>query len=161
MASTKMIYAFTVGACLMISSAYAQPQQNISACTDKLVHTELVMLDKELENRGFSLMQFHTVNMPSGAYVPFSLKMEAGQMYQLNFIGQKEFKEYTFTLIDRDKKKLINRKVKPKGESDNRISESFVAPYTGQYIVVLRQKIKGGAEACGGFSVLKAEQGGK
>ncbi len=152
----SIIFTVLVTAMMPILTVKATAQQNVAACTDKLIHTELVMLDKELEDRGFNLVQFQTMNMPSGAYLPVTLQMDAGQMYQINFIANKEFKEYSLTLIDKDRQKLVDRKMKQKSGAKHHISESFVAPYSGNYVIVLTQKLKGVKEACAGFSVLEA-----
>ncbi len=76
-------------------------------------------------------------------------------MYQINFLASKDFQQYNLTLVDKDRKKLINKKVKQGGSS--RLSESFAAPYTGNYIIILSQKVKGQPEACGGISILKSK----
>ncbi len=133
--------------------SYAQQQQNVAICSDKVMHAELVSLDKSLEQRGFSLEQFKMMNMPSGSYVPVSVTMKAGAMYQINFIASKNFQQYHVTIIDKDRKKLVDKKVKQGGNP--KFSESFAAPYTGNYVIVLSQKVKGQDEACAGLSILK------
>ncbi len=137
------------------TSAFAQQEQSVKDCTDKVMHAELVSLDKSFEQQGFSLILFNTMNMPSGSYVPVQLNMEQGKMYQINFLASKDFQQYNLTLVDKDRKKLINKKVKQGGSS--RLSESFAAPYTGNYIIILSQKVKGQPEACGGISILKSK----
>ncbi len=135
---------------------HAQQQQNVTACTDKVMHAELVSLDKSLEQRGFDLEQFNMMNFPSGSYVPVSVNMEAGKMYQINFIASKNFNHFQFTIIDKDRNKLVDKKIKQKDGSSNQLSESFAPPYTGNYIIVVSQKVKGQDVACGGLSILKA-----
>lgn len=135
---------------------YAQEQQNVSVCSDKVIHAELVSLDKSLEQRGFRLEQFKMMNMPSGSYVPMSVTMEAGKMYQINFVASKNYQQYTFTILDKDRKKIVDKKVKQKDGLNNQFSESFAAPYSGNFMIVLTQKVKGADLACGGFSMLKA-----
>lgn len=137
-------------------SAYAQQQQNVVGCSDRTVHAELVSLDKSLEQQGFSLLQFKLMSMPSGAYVPVEATMEQGKMYQINFVASKSYQQYTFTIIDQDRKKIVHKKIKQKEGSSNQLTESFAAPYSGNFIIVLTQKVKGQDEACGGFSILKA-----
>lgn len=143
-------------ATVFVFRAAAQQQQNVAVCTDKALHADLVSLDNALEQRGFKLVQFKTMNLPSGAYVPLTVSMEAGKMYQINFLANKNYNQFTFTLVDKDHKKLIDKKVKQKSGADHQLSESFSAPYTGEYIIILTQKVKGQTEACGGFSLLKA-----
>jgi hypothetical protein len=133
--------------------AYAQQQQNVAICSDKVMHAELVSLDKSLEQRGFSLQQFKMMKVPSGSYVPVTVSMKAGEMYQINFLASKNFQQYHVTIIDKDRKKLVDKKVKQGGSPQ--LSESFAAPYTGNYVIVLSQKVKGQDEACAGLSVLK------
>ncbi|WP_118972371.1 hypothetical protein [Taibaiella koreensis] len=147
----KIIMAFVASA--FSFAAYAQQQQNVAVCSDKAMHSELVSLDKSLEERGFALEQFKMMNMPSGSYVPVTVTMQEGKMYQINFIASKNFQQYHLTIMDKDRKKLVDKKIKTGG--DRQLSESFAAPYTGNYLVIVSQKIKGQAEACGGLSVLK------
>lgn len=143
--------AFSIG-------AYAQQQQNVAVCSDKAMHSELVSLDKAWEDRGFSLEQFQLMSMPSGSFVPVTVSMKAGEMYQINFLASHNFQQYHVTILDKDRKKLLNKKVKQEG--GRQLTESFAAPYTGSYIIVLSQKVKGRPEACGGLSVLKAKGSG-
>lgn len=133
--------------------SYAQQQQNVAVCSDRVMHSELVSLNKSYEERGFSLDQFQMMSMPSGSYVPVTVNMKEGKMYQINFIASKNFQQYHLTVMDKDRKKLIDKKVKQGG--NQQISESFAAPYTGTYMIILSQKVKGQTEACGGLSVLK------
>ncbi|PSK95129.1 hypothetical protein [Taibaiella chishuiensis] len=149
----KIVLAFFTA--VISSTAFAQQEQSVSSCTDKVMHAELVSLDKSFEQQGFSVIMFNSMSMPSGSYVPVQLNMEQGKMYQINFLASKDFQQYNLTLIDKDRKKLINKKVKQGGS--NRLSESFAAPYTGNYIIVLSQKVKGQPEACGGISILKSK----
>ena len=150
---TKIILAVIASAFSFCT--YAQQQQNVAICSDKVMHAELVTLDKSLEQRGFSLEQFKMMRMPSGSYVPVSVSMKEGEMYQINFIASKNFQQYHLTIIDKDRTKLIDKKIKQGG--NNQLSESFAAPYTGNYVIVLSQKVKGQAEACAGLSILKAK----
>lgn len=151
----KIILA--IFAAVFSTTAFAQQEQNVKGCSDKVMHAELVSLDKSFEQQGFSLIQFNTMSMPSGSYVPVQINMEQGKMYQVNFLASKNFQQYNLTIVDKDRKKLVNKKVKQKEGASNRISESFAAPYTGNYIIILSQKVKGQAEACGGISILKSK----
>lgn len=144
-------------ASFLSATAVAQDQQqHVKVCNDKVMHTELVMLDKSLEERGFHLVQFNTMNMPSGSYLPVTVSMKEGKMYQINFIANKNFKQYNVTILDKDRKKLMDKTVKQKNGGSNQLSESFAAPYSGNYFVILSQKVKGQDEACGGISILEA-----
>lgn len=149
---TQLLTAFFLSAFSL--GAYAQQQQNVAICTDKVMHAELVSLDKALEQRGFSLEQFNMMSMPSGSYVPVTVEMKGGEMYQINFIASKNFQQYHITILDKDRKKLTDKKIKQGGSY--RLTESFAAPYTGNYVIVLSQKVKGQNEACAGLSILKA-----
>ncbi len=149
-----IIMAFVASA--FAFNTYAQQQQNVAECSDRAMHSEMVSTNKALEQRGFKLEQFKMMSMPSGSYVPVTVTMKEGEMYQINFLASKNFQQYHFTIIDKDRKKLSDKKIKQKEGTDHLLSESFAAPYTGNYIIVLSQKVKGQAEACGGLSILKA-----
>lgn len=149
--------AFAIITTALSSFCYAQNTalNNAPQCDDKKVHADLVDLDNTFENQGFKLIQYKTLTMPSGNYMPIYVSLEQGKMYQFNFVVNHDYNQYTFALIDQDKQKLIDEKIKSK-DHNNRLTKSFTAPYTGNYVVILTQKVKGQSEACGGFSVLKA-----
>lgn len=136
-------------------SALCYGQNNTNTCNDAKLHAELVEVNNIFEQQGFKLTQYKTLTMPSGNYMPIYVSLEQGKMYQFNFIATQNYSQYTFTLLDQDKKKLIDDKVKSK-DHKNKLTRSFTAPYTGNYVVILTQKVKGQDQACGGFSVLKA-----
>lgn len=130
-------------------------QNNAASCNDNRLHSELVDVDNSFEQQGFKLVQYKTLSMPSGDYLPIYVSLEQGKMYQFNFIANEHYNQYTFTLLDQDKQKLIDEKIRSK-DNNNKLTKSFTAPYTGNYVVILTQKVKGQKSACGGFSVLKA-----
>jgi hypothetical protein len=154
---TKIILAFI--ATVFSTGVFAQQQQNVAVCSDKVMHSELVSIDKSFEQKGFDVVQFNMMKFPSGAYVPVQVTLEQGRMYQINFLASKDFQQYNFTILDKDRKKLVDKKVKQKDGNNTRLSESFAAPYSGSFLIVISQKVKGQKEACGGLSILKA--GGK
>jgi len=150
--SLKITFAILASAITFASFGQAQ---NVSICKDNAMNSKLVTLDEEMEQRGFKLVQYQMMNMPSGAFVPVTVKLEKDKMYQFNFLASGNYSQYTVTLVDETHKKWIDQKVKQK---DNKamFSQSFAAPATGNYIVILTQKVKGQNEACGGLSILKA-----
>lgn len=152
----RLKLSFALLASIFSCCAVAQQQQHVAACTDKALHAELVSWNNAFEQRGFKLVQFQTMDFPSGAYVPVTVNMEAGKMYQINFFANKDFQQCTLTLLDKNKAKLISKKIKQKDAPGHKISESFTAPYSGDFYIILTQKVKGRDAACGGISVLKA-----
>lgn len=149
---------------LLIGTGAAAPafsQQNNApapkeGCTDAQVHSTLVSLNSADEQKGFTLKMFETFGMPSGNLIPFTVTMEEGQLYDINFVANQAFNQYTFAIIDKDNNKLTNKKVKSSKVKESFMNQNFVAPYSGSYIIVVSQKVKGQAEVCGGISVLKA-----
>ena len=136
-------------------TTFCYAQTKTQTCNDTKLHSELVETDNAFEQQGFKLIQYKTLTMPSGDYMPIYITLEQGKMYQFNFIANQDYNQYTFTLLDQDKKKLIDDKIKSK-DHKNKFTKSFTAPYSGNYVVILTQKVKGQDQACGGFSVLKA-----
>lgn len=149
--------AFAIITTTFSSFCFAQNTalNNAPQCNDKKLHADLVDLNNGFENQGFKLIQYTTLTMPSGNYMPVYVNLEQGKMYQFNFVATEDYSQYTFALIDQEKNKLIDEKVKSK-DHNHRLTKSFTAPYTGRYVVIMTQKVKGRSEACGGFSVLKA-----
>jgi hypothetical protein len=162
--SLKISLAIVATVCSFMTYGQAQKQaptqaqpknQNPPECKDNFMHSQLVSIDNALENQGFKLVQYQLVNMPSGAYVPLFVTLEKDKMYQMNFVANKGYSQYTFVLMDKDHKKWIDLKVKQKENKDH-LTQSFAAPESGQYVVILTQKVKGQDATCGGFSMLKA-----
>jgi hypothetical protein len=150
--SLKLTLAVLASAISVLSYGQAQ---NVSICKDNAINADLISMDNGMEQQGFKLVQFQMMNMPSGNLVPVKVTFEKNKMYQLNFIASKNYQQYTFTILDKNHKKWLDKKVKAK-DGKHIFTESFAAPESGEYIVVLTQKVKGQDEACGGFSVLKA-----
>jgi hypothetical protein len=134
--------------------SYGQEQRAV-VCRDNAVNEQLVSLDNGLEERGFKLVKYQMITMPSGSLVPVTVTLEKDKMYQINFIANKDYQQYTITLVDKDRKKWMDKKIKQK-DNKGMFTESFAAPESGEYYIILTQKVKGMAEACGGISVLKA-----
>lgn len=154
-------YFLAAVVCTIGLSTVAVAQQDNAApkaneCTDAMVHSMLVSLNKADEDHGFTLKMFETFSMPSGNLIPFTIQLEQGVLYNMNYVVNKDFSQYTFTIIDKDNNKPVNKKVRSKNTNDPHMSLNFVAPYSGQYIIVVSQKVKGQNEVCGGVSVMKA-----
>lgn len=125
-------------------------------CQDRYLHGEMVDLNKDFAQQGFSLELFKVLPFPENAYVPVAVNLEQGQMYQINFIVSRDFQKASLVLLDKNKAELISKKYKGKNSRQHWFSQSVAAPYTGIYWIILTQKAKGREEVCGGLSVLKA-----
>ncbi|MFT4060757.1 MAG: hypothetical protein QM642_00200 [Edaphocola sp.] len=155
--TTKKFLALCA-ALLIYGSTFSQSKAPVlQPCNNSEVGTEIMALSSSFQQRGFELLQFQTMMMPSGAYFPISMNMEQGRSYEINFVVPQQFHQFNVTIIDKDKKELVNKTVKSKKGGSNKFSQSFAPPYSGIFMVVLSQKIKGGGVACGGVSVLRAK----
>ena len=126
------------------------------------MHEDLVWMDNLLSKQGFTVRQFRMLSIPAKAYVPVTVEMEAGKVYQLNFLAAPGFQKCTLTLIGKDKKELVKKKykgdgVKGLGNNENQFSQSFAPPYTGTYWIIISQKVKGNDMACAGLSILESQ----
>lgn len=142
---------------LCSGSLMAQEQQEVARCTDKEMHAQLVSVDDEYEEKGYEVIQFNLMSMPSGSFVPVAIQVEQGRQYQVYFLADQRFQQYSFALIDKDRNKLVDKRVKHKASSEAILAHNFKASYTGTVWLVLSLKVKGQAEACGGVSILKAD----
>jgi hypothetical protein len=131
-------------------------QEAAGPCLDKYLHGEMVDLNKDFARQGFSLELFKILSFPENSYVPVAVNLEQGQMYQINFVANRDFQKASLVLLDKDKRELIDKKYKGKNSQQHWFSQSVAAPYTGTYWIILTQKAKGQGEVCGGLSVLKA-----
>ncbi len=134
----------------------AMAQSDADRCNDPSVHSTLIELNNTDETRGFSLKMFETFTMPSGNLIPFTIQMEQGKLYSINYVVNPSFKQYTFTIIDKDNQKPVNKKFKSSKTKAHYLNQNFVAPYTGQYIIVVSQKGADKGEHCGGLSLMQA-----
>lgn len=161
-------FAFLSGAGLCLSlniTSFAQQSANQSIeisnpCQDKYLHGEMVDLNKDFAQQGFSLELFKVLSFPAKTYIPVTVNLEEGEMYQINFVANRDFQKASLVLLDEHKKELINKKYNGKSSQQHWFSQSVVAPYTGTYWIILTQKVKGEDQVCGGLSVLKAGQSG-
>lgn len=152
--ATALVCLFTTG-----NTQAQQTKKQVSQeaiCNDPQVHSTLVSINENFEGQGYSLTHFETVLMPSKAILPVYIKMEQGKLYQINFVGSHDYKDLTLVIIDKDKNKLVENRLKSKNSKDHVITQNFIAPYTGNFVIAVSQKLKDGNEACGGVSILKA-----
>lgn len=133
-------------------SSYAQSTN----CDDGKLHYELVTLNESFENQGFKLFLFQSLNIQTKTYLPIKLQLEQGKMYQINYIVQDNFKNYDMILIDKNKKELFKIQVKNKKTDKHYSSQGLVAPYSGDYWLILTLKVGGAKKACAGLSVMES-----
>lgn len=138
--------------CLLNSQA-----QGPANCNDPTIHRELVSVNQAFEPQGFTVNYFKTFSIGPKEYVPLVLSLKAKTMYQINFIAHPYYKQYSMVLIDKDKKELLKLKVKSKDTEGHMSTQSFVAPYSGEYYIIFRHRTQSKSNACVGFSVLEAQ----
>lgn len=125
-------------------------------CNDSHLHAEMVTLNQTFENQGFKVDLMKTFSIVSKTYYPVPLTLEQGKLYQINYIVQDNFQNYDMILIDKNKKELFKLKIKSKKTKKNFSTQGLVAPYTGDYYLILTQKVKGTKQACAGISVMES-----
>jgi len=128
-------------------------------CDDPYLHGEMVAYNEDFLQQGFTVDLFQVVQFPKNAYVPVRIHLEQGQMYQINFVANRFFQKVSITLMGKDKEQIFQEKFKGKTSQQHWFSKSMVAPYTGDYWVIMTQKAKDKDMVCGGLSVLKAGGG--
>lgn len=133
-------------------SSYGQSNE----CYDSKLHYEMVTLNQTFENQGFKVNLFKTISIPSKAYLPIALTLEQGKLYQINYVVQDNYQNYTMILIDKNKKELFKLKIKSKDTENNFSIQGLVAPYSGDYWLILTQEVKGAKRACAGISVMES-----
>lgn len=128
-------------------------------CDDPYLHSEMVSYNEDFLQQGFTVDLFQVVQFPKNAYVPVRIHLEQGQMYQINFVANRFFQKVSVTLMGKDKQQIFQEKFKGKTSQQHWFSKSMVAPYTGDYWVIMTQKAKDRDMVCGGLSILKASGG--
>jgi len=154
-------YIITAISAMMVCSIMVSAQQRNTAahpgnCDDPMVHSTIVSLNNVDESKGFSLKMMESFSMPYGNLIPFTVQLEQGKLYSINYAVGPEFKQFTFTIIDRDNKKPVNKKVKSSKTKEHYLNQSFIASYTGQYIIVVSQQGADKGEHCGALSLMQA-----
>ena len=144
------LFLFIVFNCTAFS--YGQAKE----CNDAKLHSELVTLNETFENQGFKLSLFNIISIPEKAYLPISVTMKQGKMYQINYIVQEDYKNYTMILIDKNKKEIFKLDLKSKKTKNHYSTQGLIAPYSGDYWLILTQKVKGQKQACAGISVMES-----
>lgn len=138
--------------------SYAQEQgvnSLIDNCRDTFLHSEMVDYNSDFLQQGFNIQLFQVVEFPKNTYVPISIQLEKGKMYQFNFVMNRFFQNASVAFIGKDKKEFFKDKWRGKTSQQHWFSKSFVAPYTGEYWLIMSQKAKDREIVCGGLSVLK------
>jgi len=124
--------------------------QQFNACTDAYIHEKVVSAINQYESQGYKLHLTREMNVPSGGYQPVTVSLKAGQSYLVNFIPFLDATQLKLVIIDKDNKTIV----KTKGKKNSTLSHAFVAPYTGDYYIIVSQKMKKIKEVCGGVTVL-------
>lgn len=152
-------YIITTISAMMVCTLWASAQEQKASplnCDDPMVHSTIVSLNNNDESKGFSLKMMQSFSMPSGNLIPFTVQLEKGKLYSINFAASPNFKQFTFTIIDQDNKKPVNKKVKSSKTKEHYLNQSFIASYTGQYIIVVSQQGSDKNDHCGAISLMQA-----
>lgn len=146
----------TIG-CMHFQAA-AQQQHLIPTCTDTMIHAKLITLNNQLEANQHKLILTKSILVPNGGLQPITVNLEAGKTYQFNFIPNATAQQVSLQVIGPKKKVFGNKKAK---DGTAPLNIQFTAPETGNYIMIVSQKIKSGLfssnkvkEICGGVSIL-------
>lgn len=126
------------------------------SCNDPYLHSEMVEQNEDFLQQGFSIDFFKVIQFPKNTYVPVKVHLEQGKMYQINFVANRFFQNFSMVMMGKDKQQIFSEKVKGKDSQQHWFSKSMAAPYTGDYWIIMSQKAKGRDMVCGGLSVLKA-----
>ena len=136
-------------------STFAQDKTEVGRCTDSAMHSRLVSMGDALIDQGYKVVSFNLMSMPSGYFVPVAVPVQQGKEYQVFFLANKNYHQYSFALIDDKRNKLKDLKVKSKTGTSNEFTHEFKASYTGTMWIILSQKVRGQEESCGGLNVLE------
>lgn len=146
---------YLILAFLLINFSLANAQQQ-DECNNAQMHKELVTLNQSFENQGMKLHYYSMIHLPNKVYVPVSVTFEQGKMYQINFLANPDYQNYSMVLIDQEKNELIKIKVKSRNTEGHLTSQSFMAPRTGNYWLIMMQKVKNSESNCAGLSILES-----
>lgn len=124
--------------------------QNIPQCDDSYVHEQVVTNNSRLEKLGYKLQFTREMHIPSGGLQPVTVSLKAGQSYIASFIPFLDATNLRMIIVDKERKTIVNKK----GKKNEVVSHTFTAPYTGDYYIMVSQKMKKVKEICGGISVM-------
>lgn len=130
----------------LTTNSYAQ---QIPTCTDAYVHDKVVSNNNMYEQQGYKLHFTRQMHILSGGFQPVTVSLKAGQYYLINFVPFLDATNLKLAILDKDNKTIVNKK----GKKNTILTHSFVAEYTGDYYIVVSQKMRKVKEICGGVSV--------
>lgn len=132
-------------------------------CMDKSLRVQCEQMKHDFKVQGMEVFKDAMIEMNNREPFPVAIQLNANELYQFVFIGNKADSKLYFELFDGADTRLGEKTVEVSG-SNNYILYSFIPQKSDLYLVVLSQKIKGfkaPKEFCGSFTILKKVQADK
>lgn len=141
---------------LSLNSVLAQTN-NVSDCNNPHINTILVNTNSALETSGYKLITTKMITLYPKTITTQQLKLEAGKVYQLNFILPSNYKNVQITLINQNKEEVFKDKLRSKEGNKTVFNKSVTPTSSGNYWVVIDAVMNDKSLTCIGFSTLCLE----
>ncbi len=144
---------------LLLSGILVNAQvNNVSDCNDHHINATLVNTNAALEDAGFQLVYTKMMTSYPKTITTQQIAIEAGKIYQLNFILPADYKNIRISFINQKKEEIFKERLKGKDGLKKVFNKTFTATQSGNYWLVLDISTPNNAPACTGISVLSINQ---
>ncbi len=145
------------GAVFFSGALYAQNDViRQKSCADTLILRQADSLRKQLTEGGFSVMREAMMTMESEYEMPVIVPLEAGQWYQIIFIGDIRSRLYEVRMYDYNEKEVVYKKHMWGDVDGNIINYSYI-PRTSEFHMIkpLQVNKKQKKNLCGCIMLLR------
>lgn len=131
---------------------------NVSDCNNPHINTILVNTNSALETAGFKLVTTKMITLFPKTITTQQVKIEAGKVYQLNFILPSDYKSIQISFINQVKEEIFKEKIKRKDSLQTVWNKTFTATSSGNFWIVINASLHEKQPTCMGFSILSIAQ---
>ncbi len=152
----KYIILLLVCLAIVQSNAIAQDPNNITPCDNASILHQADSIKQLLISKGFVLLKEASLTMENQYEIPVVVSLNAGNIYEVVFIGDISSKIYEVRMFDWSERQVIYQK-KLWGDVDgNIINVSYIPQFSEHYMIkVLQTNKKRKKDLCGYLMLLK------
>lgn len=139
---------------ILISATNSYAQRDQLGCMDKSIRVQAEQFKRDFKAQGLEVFKDAMITMTPKEPTAVAVQLNAGQLYQLVYIGSNKASKIYFELFDGQDNKIAEKKL-DKPTDNNFLVYSFIPQKSDVYLLVLTQKIKGNKNVCGSFTIMQ------
>lgn len=139
---------------ILFTTINTQAQRAKIGCMDKNIRVQSEQFKHNFRAQGMEVYKNAMLTMQSQEPYPVAIQLTQGELYQFVFVGSELSSKILFELFDGNDEKIESITLKPK-DGKNYVIYSFKPQKSDVYLFVLAQRIKGGGQVCGSFTVMQ------